>query len=97
MTGGEIAAQAMIDATIRLLPGVIGNQDSLKSESHSNGLLEHDQFTRPDDWMGHKVPAILTSGDHGKIEDWRENQSKSNTKQYRVDMWRKIRPEKNND
>jgi tRNA (guanine37-N1)-methyltransferase len=47
--------------------------------------------------MGHKIPAILTSGDHGKIEDWRENQSKSNTKQYRADMWRKIRPEKNND
>ena len=97
MTGGEIAAQAMIDATIRLLPGVLGNQDSLKSESHSNGLLEHDQFTRPDDWKGQKVPEILTSGHHMKIEDWRENQSKSNTKRYRVDMWRKVRPEKSND
>ena len=92
MTGGEIAAQAMIDTTVRLLPNVIGNQDSLMTESHSSGLLEHDQFTRPDDWKGQKVPKILTSGHHGKIESWRENQSKSNTKKYRADMWEKSNP-----
>ena len=92
MTGGEIAAQAMIDTTVRLLPNVVGNQDSLMTESHSSGLLEHDQFTRPDDWKGQKVPKILTSGHHGKIESWRENQSKSNTKRYRADMWEKANP-----
>ena len=97
MTGGEIAAQAMIDTTVRLLPNVIGNQDSLKTESHSSGLLEHDQFTRPDDWKGQKVPNILTSGHHGKIESWRENQSKSNTKKYRADMWEKSNPIKPNN
>ena len=90
MTGGEIAAQAMIDSTVRLLPNVIGNQDSLKTESHSNGLIEHDQFTRPDDWKGQKIPQTLTSGHHGKIESWRENQSKSKTKQYRADLWKKL-------
>ena len=90
MTGGEIAAQAMIDSTVRLLPNVIGNQDSLKTESHSNGLIEHDQFTRPDDWKGQKIPQTLTSGHHSKIESWREDQSKSKTKQYRADLWKKL-------
>ena len=89
MTGGEIAAQAMIDTTVRLLPNVIGNRDSLKTESHSNGLIEHDQFTRPNEWKGQKIPQTLTSGHHGKIESWRENQSKSKTKQYRADLWGK--------
>ena len=89
MTGGEIAAQAMIDTTVRLLPNVIGNRDSLKTESHSNGLIEHDQFTRPNEWKGQKIPQTLTSGHHGKIESWRENQSKSKTKQYRSDLWEK--------
>ena len=89
MTGGEIAAQAMIDTTVRLLPNVIGNRDSLKTESHSNGLIEHDQFTRPNEWKGQKIPQILSSGHHGKIESWRKNQSKSKTKQYRADLWEK--------
>lgn len=89
MTGGEIAAQAMIDTTVRLLPNVIGNRDSLKTESHSNGLIEHDQFTRPNEWKGQKIPQTLTSGHHGKIESWRENQSKSKTKRYRADLWGK--------
>ena len=89
MTGGEIAAQAMIDTTVRLLPNVIGNRDSLKTESHSNGLIEHDQFTRPNEWKGQKIPQTLTSGHHGKIDSWRENQSKSKTKRYRADLWEK--------
>ena len=89
MTGGEIAAQAMIDTTVRLLPNVIGNRESLKTESHSNGLIEHDQFTRPNEWKGRKIPQTLTSGNHGKIEYWRENQSKSKTKRYRADLWEK--------
>ena len=91
MTGGEIAAQAMIDTTVRLLPNVIGNRDSLKTESHSNGLIEHDQFTRPNEWKGQKIPQTLSSGHHGKIESWRENQSKSKTKQYRADLWEKAK------
>ena len=91
MTGGEIAAQAMIDTTVRLLPNVIGNRDSLKTESHSNGLIEHDQFTRPNEWKGQKIPQTLTSGHHGKIESWRENQSKSKTKHYRADLWGKAK------
>ena len=94
MTGGEIAAQAMIDTTVRLLPNVIGNRDSLKTESHSNGLIEHDQFTRPNEWKGQKIPQTLSSGHHGKIESWRENQSKSKTKQYRADLWEKANLEK---
>ena len=91
MTGGEIAAQAMIDTTVRLLPNVIGNRDSLKTESHSNGLIEHDQFTRPNEWKGQKIPQTLTSGHHGKIESWREKQSKSKTKRYRADLWEKAK------
>ena len=89
MTGGEIAAQAMIDTTVRLLPNIIGNRESLKTESHSNGLIEHDQFTRPNEWKGQKIPQTLTSGNHGKIKYWRENQSKSKTKRYRADLWKK--------
>ena len=61
MTGGELAAQAMIDATVRLLPGVLGNAESTVEESHSNGLLEHPQYTRPAVWEGHKIPPILMS------------------------------------
>ncbi|WP_299845897.1 tRNA (guanosine(37)-N1)-methyltransferase TrmD [uncultured Roseovarius sp.] len=87
LTGGEIAAQAMIDATIRLLPGVLGNADSTDEESHSNGLLEHPQYTRPAEWMGHKIPEILTSGDHGKVAKWRRQMSEELTKARRPDLW----------
>ena len=67
MTGGELAAQAMIDATVRLLPGVLGNADSTVEESHSNGLLEHPQYTRPAIWEGREIPPVLMSGNHGEI------------------------------
>ncbi len=87
MTGGEIAAQAMIDATVRLLPGVLGNAASTEEESHSNGLLEHPQYTRPADWEGHEIPAVLTSGHHGEIEKWRRAQSEALTKERRPDLW----------
>ncbi|PTX57068.1 tRNA (guanine37-N(1)-) methyltransferase [Litoreibacter ponti] len=88
LTGGELAAQAMIDATVRLLPGVLGNAASTEEESHSAGLLEHPQYTRPAEWNGLGVPEVLTSGDHGKIAEWREAQSKALTKTRRPDLWK---------
>lgn len=87
MTGGEIAAQAMIDATVRLLPGVLGNEDSAVEESFSDGLLEHPQYTRPAQWQGRDIPDILTSGDHGKVDAWRQDMSKDITKARRPDLW----------
>jgi tRNA (guanine37-N1)-methyltransferase len=87
MTGGEIAAQAMIDATVRLLPGVLGNAASTEEESHSNGLLEHPQYTRPAVWEGREIPEVLTSGHHGEIEKWRRAQSEALTKERRPDLW----------
>lgn len=87
MTGGEIAAQAMIDATVRLLPGVLGNAESAAEESHSNGLLEHPQYTRPAEWKGYTIPEILTSGDHGKVTRWRREKSEELTRERRPDLW----------
>ncbi len=89
LTGGEIAAQAMIDATIRLLPGVLGNTVSSENESHSNGLLEHPQYTRPKHWNGRVIPNVLQSGNHRKIADWRRAQSEELTRARRPDLWAK--------
>ena len=90
MTGGEIAAQAMIDATVRLLPGVVGNAESLEEESHASGLLEHPQFTRPAEWRGLPIPEVLTSGNHGKISEWRRKMAEKITKDRRPDLWEKF-------
>ncbi|KMW60531.1 tRNA (Guanine37-N1) -methyltransferase [Candidatus Rhodobacter oscarellae] len=87
MTGGEIAAQAMIDATVRLLPGVLGNAESAEDESFSNGLLEHPQFTRPAVWQGRPIPDVLLSGDHGAVAKWRQAQSEELTQERRPDLW----------
>lgn len=87
MTGGEIAAQAMLDATVRLLPGVLGNADSAVEESHSNGLLEHPQYTRPATWEGREIPPVLMSGNHGKIARWRQDMSEALTQDRRPDLW----------
>lgn len=87
MTGGEIAAQALIDATVRLLPGVLGNAESALEESHSNGLLEHPQYTRPAEWMGRDIPAVLTSGDHARVAKWRREMSEKITSERRPDLW----------
>ncbi|WP_341366914.1 tRNA (guanosine(37)-N1)-methyltransferase TrmD [Yoonia sp. BS5-3] len=87
MTGGEIAAQAMIDATVRLLPGVLGNAESAVDESHSGGLLEHPQYTKPAEWRGRPVPDVLLSGNHAKIAQWRKDQSEEITKTRRPDLW----------
>lgn len=90
MTGGEIAAQALIDATVRLLPNVLGNQASTEEESFSNGLLEHPQYTRPAEWNGRPIPDVLMSGHHGKIAQWRRDQSKALTRARRPDLWQKL-------
>ena len=87
MTGGEIAAQAMIDAAVRLRPGILGNAASAEEESFSEGLLEHPQYTRPATWEGHAIPEVLTSGDHGKIAKWRKEQSEKLTQERRPDLW----------
>ncbi|MGV8953563.1 MAG: tRNA (guanosine(37)-N1)-methyltransferase TrmD [Cypionkella sp.] len=87
MTGGEIAAMALIDATVRLLPKVLGNEASTVEESFSDGLLEHPQYTRPAEWNGLPVPEVLTSGNHGAIAKWRQSQSEAITKLRRPDLW----------
>ncbi|WP_294621851.1 tRNA (guanosine(37)-N1)-methyltransferase TrmD [uncultured Roseovarius sp.] len=87
LTGGEIAAQALLDATVRLIPGVLGNADSTEEESFSEGLLEHPQYTRPPEWKGHKIPDVLMSGHHGEIAKWRHEQAKEVTKSRRPDLW----------
>ncbi|TKZ22076.1 tRNA (guanosine(37)-N1)-methyltransferase TrmD [Shimia litoralis] len=90
LTGGEIAAQAMIDATVRLLPSVLGNAESIEEESHSNGLLEHPQYTRPAEWRGHTIPDVLMSGHHGKVAEWRKTMSEEITRERRPDLWEKF-------
>lgn len=91
LSGGEIAAQALIDATVRLIPRVLGNQASTEEESFSEGLLEHPQYTRPAVWKGRAIPDILLSGHHAKIADWRRAMAERLTKQRRPDLWRAYR------
>jgi tRNA (guanine37-N1)-methyltransferase len=86
ISGGELAAMVIIDAVVRLLPGTVGDEESVKSESFSDGLLEYPQYTRPEVFRGMKVPDILLSGDHGKIEEWRRRQSLERTKKWRPDL-----------
>jgi len=88
LTGGEIAAQALIDATVRLIPRVLGNQASTEEESFSDGLLEHPQYTRPSAWEGRTIPEVLLSGHHAKITDWRRAMAERLTKERRPDLWR---------
>jgi len=87
LTGGEIAAQAIIDAVIRLRPGVLGNEASTEEESFSEGLLEHPQYTRPAEWRGHRIPEVLMSGHHGRIAEWRREMSEVLTRSRRPDLW----------
>jgi tRNA (guanine37-N1)-methyltransferase len=97
MTGGEIAAQALIDATVRLIPNVLGNHESTVEESFSSGLLEHPQYTRPAEWNGRTIPDVLMSGHHGKVAQWRQDQSEAITKQRRPDLWARHLGDKAND
>jgi len=86
LSGGEIAAMALIDACVRLLPGVIGDAASLLSESFEEGLLEYPHYTRPREWEGREIPEVLLSGDHGKIGQWRREQAVKITQQRRPDL-----------
>lgn len=94
LTGGEIAAQALLDASVRLLPGVVGNAESLDEESHSSGLLEHPQYTRPPVWEGREIPDVLMSGHHGEIAKWRRAEAEKLTQARRPDMWAAHRAKK---
>lgn len=87
LTGGEIAAQAVLDATVRLLPGVLGNAASTVEESFSDGLLEHPQFTKPAEWQGLAIPPVLLSGNHAAIATWRREQAQALTATRRPDLW----------
>ena len=96
MSGGEIAAQVLIDSTVRLIPQVIGNQDSLVEESFSTGLLEYPQYTNPRIWRDLHIPEELLSGHHQKVRQWRIKKSEELTKIRRPDLWIKYKnPSKN--
>ncbi|HET9067000.1 MAG TPA: tRNA (guanosine(37)-N1)-methyltransferase TrmD [Amaricoccus sp.] len=88
LTGGELAAMALIDATVRLIGGVLGNADSTVEESFAAGLLEFPHYTRPTEWEGLRIPEVLLSGHHGRIADWRRAQAERLTKERRPDLWR---------
>jgi tRNA (guanine37-N1)-methyltransferase len=89
LSGGEVAAQIVLDACVRLIPGVMGKLESGSDESHENGLLEYPHYTRPRAWEGQPIPDILLSGDHAKIAKWRREQSEVLTQQRRPDMIKK--------
>ena len=91
LSGGELAAQVLIDACVRLLPGVAGNEISLAEESFASGLLEYPHYTRPRDWEGRAIPDVLLSGDHEKIAKWRREQAEKITKERRPDLWKGLR------
>jgi tRNA (guanine37-N1)-methyltransferase len=87
LAGGEIAAFALLDACVRLLPGVMGKEASAAEESFAQGLLEYPQYTRPAEWEGRAIPDILTSGDHGKVAAWRRQEAERLTRERRPDLW----------
>ncbi|MDJ1006729.1 MAG: tRNA (guanosine(37)-N1)-methyltransferase TrmD [Paracoccaceae bacterium] len=87
MTGGDVAAMAVIDAVVRLRPGVLGNAASTTEESFTGGLLEHPHYTRPAEWEGLTIPEVLTSGDHRAVERWRRAEAERVTRERRPDLW----------
>ena len=91
LSGGETAAYVVIDSILRLLPGVLGNENSRIDESFENGLLEYPQYTKPQIWEEKAVPEVLLSGDHSKIKDWRLSQSEAITRVRRPDLWQKYK------
>ncbi len=95
LSGGETASFVFIDSIIRLLPGVLGNDNSTKEESFENDLLEYPQYTKPQVWEGKSTPEVLLSGDHSKIKDWRLSQSEAITRRQRPDLWKKYLIKKN--
>ena len=89
LSGGETATYVFLDAILRLIPGVLGNEKSTSEESFENGLLEYPQYTKPQIWEEKSVPNVLLSGDHAKIKDWRLSQSEAITRDRRPDLWQK--------
>jgi len=87
LSGGEIAAMALLDAVVRILPGVMGNALSGAFESFADGLLEYPHYTRPQVWEGRAIPEVLTSGDHGRVDAWRRAESERLTRERRPDLW----------
>ena len=87
LSGGELAAMVLIDACVRLLPGVVGAEASLEEESFEKGLLEYPHYTRPRDWEGRRIPNVLLSGNHKKIADWRRAESERLTRERRPELW----------
>ena len=94
LSGGEIGAFVIIDAIVRLLPGVLGNSNSLAEETFEGHLLEYPQYTKPQKWEKKEVPDVLLKGDHKKIKDWRLAQSESITRRRRPDLWKKYKKKK---
>jgi tRNA (guanine37-N1)-methyltransferase len=94
LSGGEIAAMVVLDACVRLLPGVVGAAESLSQESFEGGLLEYPQFTKPREWEGRAIPDILLSGDHARVEEWRRRESERLTAERRPDLARRKSPDK---
>tara|TARA_B100000700_G_scaffold25680_1_gene24771 strand:+ start:58 stop:747 length:690 start_codon:yes stop_codon:yes gene_type:complete len=94
LSGGEIAAYVLIDAIVRLIPGVLGNSNSLEEETFEKSLLEYPQYTKPSKWEEKQVPEVLLSGDHAKIKDWRLSQSEYITRRRRPDLWKKYKKDK---
>ena len=95
LSGGETASFVLLDSVIRLIPGVLGNETSLKDETFENDLLEYPQFTKPKNWEGKSPPEVLLSGDHAKIKGWRLSQSEAITRRQRPDLWKKYKDKKN--
>ena len=91
LSGGETAALTIIDSILRLLPGVLGNKQSITDETFENNLLEYPQYTKPQIWEKKSVPEVLLSGDHAKIKDWRLSQSEAITRDRRPDLWQKYK------
>ena len=94
LSGGEIGALVIIDTIVRLIPGVLGNPNSLSEETFERNLLEYPQYTKPQKWEEKDVPNVLLTGDHGKIKDWRLSQSKDITRRRRPDLWEKYNKNK---
>ena len=97
LTGGEIPAMAVADAVCRMVPGVLPDEEAFTAESHWDGLLEHPQYTRPENWRGRPVPEVLLSGHHANIEAWRREMSLRRTKKDRPDLFSKFEPQDKRD
>ncbi len=87
LSGGETGAIVLLDAIVRLIPGVMGNHESGETESFETGLLEHPHYTRPQEWEGRSIPAVLTSGNHKAVDQWRLEEAKRITRERRPDLW----------